>query len=202
MNSALIALSGAAAFIWIIFGVLIAASRYPGYNHRTQFLSELGATGSPTQKFSPLVNNFPLAFLFMVFGWFLFSRLPESLSVKVMGGSVIAHGLATLIAGIWSMDSDPYTQTPSLSGKIHASAGAVMFISLVIVPVASVCSPLFGWDFKIFTAVCIALSLVTSILLAKAFTARGAVGLYQRLSYGAQLLWLSCLSWWVFLTRM
>ncbi len=200
--TAILSVMGCVASVWIIVGVKAAASRYPGYNHRTQFLSELGATGSPTQKFSPLVNNFPLAFIFMVFGWFLFSRFPESLSVKVMGGSVIAHGLATLIAGIWSMDADPYTQTPSLSGKIHGAAGVVMFISLVIAPAASLCSPLFGWDFKIFTAVCIALSLATSILLAKAFTARGAVGLYQRLSYGAQLLWLSCLSWWVFLTRM
>ena len=42
---------GLIASIWIVFGIFIAAKRYPNYSHMTQFCSELGAKGSPTEKF-------------------------------------------------------------------------------------------------------------------------------------------------------
>jgi hypothetical protein len=56
--------SGLIATVWIFIGVYIAGRFYAGYNHAQQFCSELGATGSPTEKLSPLINNYPLGFCF------------------------------------------------------------------------------------------------------------------------------------------
>ena len=45
---------------WLLIGVWFTAQAYPGYDHLQQAMSQLGAQGSPTQHWSPLVNNFPL----------------------------------------------------------------------------------------------------------------------------------------------
>ena len=63
--------SGLIATLWIFIGVYVASLFYEGYSHSKQFCSELGATGSPTEKLSPLINNYPLGFLFCFFGWYL-----------------------------------------------------------------------------------------------------------------------------------
>ena len=46
--------SGLIATIWIFIGIYVAGRFYAGYDHSKQFCSELGATGSPTEKLSPL----------------------------------------------------------------------------------------------------------------------------------------------------
>lgn len=194
-----LSLSGSAACLWIVIGVLIAANKYPGYNHKMQFLSELGASGSPTQKLSPRVNNFPLAILFFLFGFYLYGLVSGSLNFKLMGLCIIAHGVGTFVAGVFPMDADPFTKEPSRSGKIHALAGMIMFLSLLLAPVIGLFNTFLDSGFKVFSGVCIVLTLYISVRLARAFSTRGTVGLYQRLSYAVQLLWLSCLSCLVFL---
>ena len=47
--------SGLIATLWIFIGVYVASLFYEGYSHCKQFCSELGATGSPTEKLSPLM---------------------------------------------------------------------------------------------------------------------------------------------------
>ena len=49
--------SGLIATIWIIIGIYVTSRFYAGYSHSKQFCSELGATGSPIEKLSPLINN-------------------------------------------------------------------------------------------------------------------------------------------------
>ncbi|MDO6421366.1 DUF998 domain-containing protein [Saccharophagus degradans] len=186
------AFSGVLAAFWIVLGVVIAGARYPGYSHLRQLCSELGAVGSPTEKFSPLINNYPLGILFCVFGGYVL-YVSNSLLFTTTGWLVIVHGMATFVAGYFPMDADPYTQTPSKKCEVHTLAGVVMLLSLLIANVlvifANVSSGL-----RVFSAVCLVLVVVFLILMAQAFKQRGNVGLYQRLSYGAQLLWLAGVS--------
>lgn len=173
-------------------GVAIAGARYPGYSHLRQLCSELGAAGSPTEKFSPLINNYPLGILFCVFGGYVL-YVSNSLLFTTTGWLVVAHGVATIVAGYFPMDADPYTQTPSKNCEVHTLAGVVMLVSLLIANVlvifANVSSGL-----RVFSVACLVLALIFLMLMAHAYKQRGKVGLYQRLSYGAQLLWLAGLS--------
>ena len=59
-------------------GVVIAARLYPGYSHLNQAMSELGAIGAPTHGVSPLINNFRLGVLFIVFGLAAFATFHTS----------------------------------------------------------------------------------------------------------------------------
>ncbi|OHU93717.1 DUF998 domain-containing protein [Pseudoalteromonas byunsanensis] len=188
---------GFIASVWVFIGVYVASRYYPGYSHTKQFCSELGATGSPTEKLSPLINNYPLGLLFCFFGWHLAQLSNVSVLVNATGWLVIAHGIGTWVAGYFPMDADPYTKTPSFNCKIHTWAGFVMLLSLIIAPILIAISPtteLVTLSFRIFSIFCVIATVCTLVALTKAFKAQNNPGIHQRISYGFQLLWLSVLS--------
>lgn len=193
----LVAYSGIVASVWIVLGVYIASLFYPNYDHSKQFCSELGAAGSPTEKLSPRINNYPLGILFCLAGWYLW-QLPEiSVVMKIVGFMVIVHGVCTWIAGYFPMDADPYTKMPTKACNIHSWAGFIMLMSLILAPVLVIFMPenrYLGVEFRVFTIGCLVTTIYFMVKLAKAYKNKTNPGLHQRLSYGAQLVWLSGLS--------
>ncbi|MBY4678717.1 DUF998 domain-containing protein [Marinobacterium arenosum] len=191
------AISGVIATVWITIGVYIAAKYYPNYSHSNQFCSELGASGSPTEKLSPLINNYPLSLIFGLFGWHI-TQLPDSnLALTITGWLVIFHGLGTLIAGYFPMDKDPYTEEPSFNCNVHSIAGLVMLLTLMFAPILLAFSPeshIISFEFRVFSVLAVILSVYYVVKLAKAFKAKEKAGLYQRVSYWIQLVWLSSFS--------
>jgi len=189
---------GIIATIWIVIGVTIAGRLYPNYNHIEQFCSELGASGAPTEKLSPLINNYPLGLLFCVFGMAIISEFSESALLLWVGIMVFIHGVGTWVAGDFPMDADPYTQTPTLNCKVHSWAGFFMLLSLLIAPLlmvfhrnTDVIPSMFTW----FSLLCFIFSMYSLYVFKIAFKKRSKLGLYQRISYGIQLFWLCGLSY-------
>lgn len=193
MLQELVSYFGILASIWMLLGVYGVAKRYPNYSHKNQFCSELGASGSPTERLSPAVNNYPLALLFCSFGFYIILVPEGNWALGVIGGLIVCHGLATAVAGFFPMDRDPYTTSPSRACNIHSFAGMVMLLSLLIAPLLVwFVSPLnsrFAW----FSTVCVLICVAFSYQLANAYKQKRNSGLYQRLSYGTQLVWLSAL---------
>lgn len=190
-----LSLLGVIATVWLVVGVLVAGKRYSGYNHKQQFLSELGASGAPTQRFSPAFNNFPLSVLFTLFGFYLIN----SVGLVALGICILVHGLGTFVAGVFPMDADPYTRNPSATCKIHSLAGLFMFISLLVASCIAIFTAKLGIIFQLLSAVATLLTLYFTIRLAREYPRKGNVGLFQRLGYGVQMLWLSWLSILLFL---
>lgn len=182
--------AGIAASIWIVLGVFVASLFYPNYSHSRQFCSELGAFDSPVKKLSPAINNYPLGFLFIAFGYYLVSEFSPHVPTVFIGVMVMVHGLCTWICGWFPMDADPYTTEPSLSCQIHSWSGVVMLISLIVAPAIVICSDFYPSYLRIFSAICILGCIGFSYKLAQAFSAKTVPGLYQRLSYGCQIFWL------------
>jgi len=191
------AYSGLLASIWIVFGVLIAAKLYPNYNHKKQFCSELGAKGSPTEKFSPLINNYPLGLLFCFFGWHLVQLSGVSILVNISGWLVIIHGIGTWVAGYFPIDADPFTREPTFSCKVHSWAGFIMLLSLLVAPILIAMSPstaLIPHYFRVFSIASVVAATYYLYAMAKAIRSKDNPGIYQRISYGVQLVWLSVFS--------
>ncbi|KZN45014.1 DUF998 domain-containing protein [Pseudoalteromonas luteoviolacea] len=194
MDGSVVLLSGLFATIWITLGVYIAARYYPNYNHKTQFCSELGAAGSPTEKLSPLINNYPLGVLFCLFGWSIIIHAHESLLLICVGGLIIVHGIGTWVAGFFPMDKDPYTTTPSFNCQVHSYAGFIMLLSLLIAPTLMIFSQFELW-FRFFSGLCVIIACYYLYKMALTFKQKAnLVGLYQRLSYWIKLIWLAALS--------
>ncbi|REL30044.1 DUF998 domain-containing protein [Thalassotalea euphylliae] len=199
-------LSGLIATIWITIGVYIAAKFYPNYNHSNQFCSELGAAGSPTEKLSPLINNYPLGAIFCVFGWYVQARAGADIAIQSTGYLIIIHGLGTWVAGYFPMDKDPYTKEPTHSCKVHSWAGFIMLLSLLIAPMLVAFSgdnlALPTW-FRIASVLTVILAIYYLVKMAQSVKQSQAqkgtgiaskVGLYQRISYWIKLIWLSAFS--------
>lgn len=182
--------TGIIASVWIVLGIYIASRFYPNYSHSKQFCSELGAFGSPTQKLSPVINNYPLGALFVLFGYYLIVSYQSHLPTLVIGAMVIIHGVCTWTCGFFPMDADAYTKSPSLSCKIHTWSGLIMLISFIIAPLTATFSSFYPAPLRYLSALCIVGCFYFSYKLAKALEFKSVPGLYQRLSYGFQILWL------------
>ena len=189
MNN-LLAYTGIVASIWIVLGIYIASRFYPNYSHSKQFCSELGAFGSPIQKLSPAINNYPLGALFVLFGYYLIISHQSHLPTEVIGVMVIIHGICTWICGYFPMDADAYTKSPSRSCKIHTWSGLIMLLSFIVAPLIVTFYSFYPVPLRYLSAFCILGCFYFSFKLAKALELKSVPGLHQRLSYGFQILWL------------
>lgn len=188
-------LSGLAAGIWMLVGVFIVARLLPHYSHTNNMLSELGATGQPTEKIHPLINNYPIGLLFILFGAYLLvdNRSPQSL--QIVGILICTHGFCHFLTGLFPCDADLRIarSSPSKSHKIHSLAGLLMQLTLLAGSIflffsTALTPPWLRW----FSLGCAVISILFFALI---FTKNAPLGLYQRLSFGSLLVWVATLSW-------
>ncbi|WP_462151108.1 DUF998 domain-containing protein [Pseudoalteromonas xiamenensis] len=197
MLESIATLSGLIATVWITIGVYVAARLYPDYDHANQFCSELGAAGSPTEKISPAINNYPLGFIFCLFGWAIVQLNDSNIAITIAGILIIVHGIGTWVAGYFPMDKDPYTKSPTLNCKIHSWAGFIMLLSLLIAPIIIAFSPssiYVPFWFRFVSIITVILAVFYLVKMAKAVKQQKLTGYYQRISYWVKLLWLSTFS--------
>jgi len=185
--------SGTLAPIWLLFGVIIAGSFYPEYSHFNQAMSELGAKGSPTHMLSPLLNNYPLGVLFILFGIGVIKTFSTSNMAMFSGALIVIHGLASFSAGFFSCDIACDLESPSTEQNIHNISGLVLFFSLFIASVIwvfiskrCICVKWFEW----FSLICSIVAIALLPLMAGAVESGVGFGLFQRLNYGSQALWI------------
>lgn len=188
MNELLI--FGIAAPLWMLIGVAWVASRFPGYSHKTQVMSELGAISRPTQRIQPLVNNYPIGILFSIFGVGLLLAFPGELTAIVTGILIVSHGASHIVAGIFPCDADLGVENPSPAQKLHNIAGLVMYLSLlaacIVWALPSTVAPYWFRWYSLGSAV---VSIVFVYYMARALNGGRNIGLYQRLSYGILASW-------------
>lgn len=184
--------------VWLLFGVLLTASQYPGYNHADFAMSRLGEQGAATHGFSAWVNNFPLGVLFVLVAVGLWRRFAGSRLARVSAVLVLIHGLASIGAGLFACDQGCAPAQPSVSQQVHNLSGLVMFLSLTLASALWIflgkrllASPAFSG----FSALCTVLALVSVGLMGLALESGHGFGLYQRLNYGTAVVWLAVLAW-------
>lgn len=182
--------------LWLALGVTIAGAMYPGYSHVDQAMSLLGAEGAPTKELSPLINNFPLGVLFLLFGTSVLLRF-SSLWARFSGLLIMLHGLGSFATGYFACDAGCAPTSPSTSQNLHNLAGLIMALSLLLASGIWVwlarrvlASPGFSW----FSLVCTLVALGALPLMAAALESGHGFGLYQRINYGASLLWVAALA--------
>ncbi|MFV3289723.1 DUF998 domain-containing protein [Pseudomonas sp. NY11955] len=190
--------SGLLIPLWLLAGVWLTAHAYPGYDHLQQAMSQLGAAGSPTQHWSPWVNNFPLAVLFALFAWGLARRWRGSKLALLSAGLVLLHGIGSLGTGWFPCDQGCAPAQPSTSQQLHNLSGLLMFLSLTLA------NGLWAWlgsrlagsrALALFSLGCVVLAIATVALMGQAAQSGQLFGLYQRLNYGVSVLWIASLAW-------
>ncbi|WP_087501829.1 DUF998 domain-containing protein [Pseudomonas sp. SID14000] len=190
--------SGLLIPLWLLAGVWLTAQAYPGYDHLQQAMSQLGAVGSPTHSWSPLVNNYPLAALFALFAWGLARCWRGSKLALLSAAMVLLHGIGSMGTGWFPCDQGCAPAQPSTSQQLHNLSGLLMFLSLTLA------SALWAWlgnriagsqAFALLSLTCVILAIVTVALMGQAAQSGQLFGLYQRLNYGVSVIWIASLAW-------
>lgn len=192
MESVILGASGILAAVWMCCGVFYVARLIPGYSHTHDVMSALGAKGSPASKIHPYINNYPIGFLYILFGVFLYYGSQTNWVLSVSGILIMLHGISHLVAGVFPCDEEIASPNPTNTQKVHMFAGLVMQITLLVaVAIWSVTSV--GW-FRWFSVACLAASVIFLVLMVGAMKKGRFVGLYQRVSVGSLVLWVAFLS--------
>lgn len=180
---------------WV--SALVAAAAYPGYRHRSQFLSDLGTVVSPRAAFfnAGLVVTGGLEIAFAVGGLRLFwgTRAPAPL---VCG--FVVFGLTTLLMGVFPCDPGCPRRPATGPGAIHGALGLLGAAALTYTMVAT--GMLWGPNPRAFAVVCWTEAILSTFLLAALMTpalSRWA-GVLQRLYVASAFGWpliLAALTW-------
>ena len=182
---------------WLVLGVYYAGSLTPGFDHVSQLMSELGARGSRTEKISPIINNYPIGILFIVFGLGVYLKSQNEKSKVLASVLFIVHGLGSIFAGVFSCDMGCPLVGGSLDQYIHTLSGLVMFGSLSMACLMW-CSPNFNLTesgiFGIFSLVCLILASIFLLVATVSLFLGEYAGLFERLSYGILCAWLLVLA--------
>lgn len=188
-------LSGVAAPLWMLMGVIIVARLYPGYSHRYQVMSELGARNRATTKIHPWVNNFPIGLWFVLFGVALLKNELTNGLLFFTGILMMVQGISHWVTGLFPCDEDMGIPKPSKGQVIHNLAGLVMYLSLLIACLlwAIKIHSLPRW-FSLYSAFSALISVVTLVLMLRALKTNVNLGLYQRINYGVLAAWVMVLS--------
>jgi hypothetical membrane protein len=184
----------------VLFGLIVAVSAElrPGYSHFSQFMSELGETGSRTQALMNFVGFLPSALLVFLSSVALVGRF-RATWIGALGSlcvSVFAVGM--FVAGLFPCDASCMPDTPSRTQRVHYVAGMVADPALVLAPLilAFRFRQLEYWrsmfSYSVATSV---LSFCALIAIGWSLPERYGSGLFQRLLLGLPFLWLALVSW-------
>lgn len=123
--------SAVVSYVLFLLTLVIAAENYPGYRHASQFVSELGASGAPTEMFFRFGNFLPCGILIMVFSFASIKVLPKS-GVTTLGFCLLAYNaLGSLTAAFFPCDFGCRPESPSVSQIIHNLVGLGGYLAAI-----------------------------------------------------------------------
>lgn len=177
---------------WLAVALLILGSLYPDYSQFEQSMSVLGAVDAPTHFIAPIINNFPLGLLFILFGVGVYKTFPQSAWGRVSGLLIVLHGLASFVTGDFACDAGCSLDDPSAAQQVHHIAGLVMAWSLIAAGAIWVRLGLRLEGFRGLAFLSMAFTLVALVTLPMvAISAKNLVGhgLYERVNTFASAIW-------------
>ena len=171
--------------VLLVLGILAAP-----YNHVTQYMSELGATGAPFALAMNLVGFIMVGCCIILSALGLHQGIGKGICSK--GGPILllCSGIGFILTGLFPCD--PHCITVSLIGTLHGYAAllAQMALILAILPFSFRFKNVKGWiNYDRFSLVMFFLSVFLAALYQSYFFEEHT-GLLQRLSFGVPLLWL------------
>lgn len=110
------------SFLWFACTIFIAGHFYPDYSHVAQFISELGATGSPYGNYVNYLGFIPTELFLLGFVFVSDSVLPRT-KWNTIGLILIAvYGVSLGVAAFFPCDFECEPDVPTLSHLIHMTS--------------------------------------------------------------------------------
>jgi hypothetical membrane protein len=186
-----LSLGGVVGPILFTLMTLICSSLRLDYNHMHQFISDLGATGTPYADLMNFVGFIPTGLMMALFGISLF-RLPKHLMKGIGASLIILFGVGVVIAGSFSCDPGCPQEGGSFENSIHDGISGPAFLSattgILLIGISFRSSPFWKalWVYSLVSAL-LAYSFI--FLLINSLDSRIYTGLWQRLLIATIFLW-------------
>lgn len=119
----LAALCGLLGAAWIVLGTWIGGMAYPGYDHTSQFISELGAVDSPFGLMFSRFGFLPAGLLLCAFAFLAWRASPKSTLATIGFIGVALFYFGYVGAGFFQCDAGCRPDTPSFSQTMHNLLG-------------------------------------------------------------------------------
>jgi Protein of unknown function (DUF998) len=120
---------GVLGALWVLGLTVIGGALSPGYDHSSQFISELGAKGAPYAKEINLAGFLPAGILiasFAVLAWWVLPRSWSSM-FGMLGIGLFAMGY--LVAAFFQCDEGCRPEQPSFDQTVHSVFGLIGYLT-------------------------------------------------------------------------
>ncbi len=190
----LLSICGIIAPILYTIVVITLGLLRPGYNHVTQFMSELGETGGSNAIIMNTAGFALLGILMIAFAFGLHRGISEGKGSKIGPALIAISGVAVVGAGIFPCD--PGCVNESFTGMMHSVSATIPGVGMALAPffIAERFKNDRRWEsYRLYT---MATGVVTAFLgLGLLFvTIEGWMGALQRISMGVPLLWIEIMA--------
>ena len=188
----LLTLGGVAGPILFSAVVIVSAALRENYSHIANFISELGATGTPYAGLMNYAGFLPGGLMLSAFGIALAKALPRRRAAILAALLVTLFGAGVAVSGISSCDPGCPQTGGSFENLVHNRIAPVSFLCLIAA--AGILGFLFRSDaawrsFSVYSLVSSLVGLCLLIALASSLDTRELTGLWQRLLLVVLFLW-------------
>lgn len=177
--------------------IIMCGSLTPGYSHMSQYVSELGARGSPTELLIRYAGFVPTGLMHIAFAASLYVAFKDSRLASVAAALLALNGLGRVGAGLFPCEPGCSVPRLLLSQKLHSAASGVGFFALIGAAILWGVVARRGGRLKGLRLYSIAsglLGLIFLLLMSWSDELRAATGLYERLSSGILSTWVLVLA--------
>src|SRR3954471_1798666 len=190
---------GVAYSLSFVAGDLLAGLRYGGYDYLDQTISELSARGASTRPLLAALG--PIwSGLLIAFGFGVLRAANGTRPLRVTGGLLIAHGVVSLQWFWFPMTARHDITSGSMRWNDAGHLALIMWSGLFALAEIGCGAAAFKSRFRVYSIVTVVTALVfgalTSTQAANLVDGKSTplMGLYERVSVGAWLLWIAVLS--------
>jgi hypothetical membrane protein len=202
-NLNILSLGGIIGPVLFISAILVCASLRPNYSHVSQFISELGATGTPNAGLMNYLGFIPSGLMIASFGIALLMLIPKSITSRIGSVLVTLFGIGMAVVGFFSCDIG-CPREGSFENMIHDQISGPIFLSVIIGIL------LLGISFRNYTLLrnLWLYSVVTGLIsfgfmagLINSIESNHLIGLWQRMLLGTIFLWCVIVSLKIFKSK-
>jgi len=188
----ILALGGIAGPILFVAIVIVSAALRLDYSHAENFISELGATGTPYAGLMNYAGFLPAGSMLAVFGVALGNALPRNRATILAAILVTLFGVGIAASGVASCDPGCPQTGGSVENLVHNRIAPIAFLCLIVA------AGIFGVHFRsnpawrslaVFSLVSSLLGLCLLVGLASSLDSRALTGLWQRLLLAVLFFW-------------
>jgi hypothetical protein len=122
------AITALACLVVMALTVVVAGALTPGYSHVSQYISELGARGSPHEWGVRLAGFLPSGILLLAFCSFAYAALPRSAGTTLALVGLALYAAGYLVAAAYPCDLGCRPDKPTTSQLIHNAGGLLGYL--------------------------------------------------------------------------